>query len=463
MLNIDENTSLSKQLAIIVRLSISPIFAQIAVVMMGYIDASMVGHLGAESSASIALVITTTWLLGGLCISSVCGFGVLVAQQLGGNNEQKARNTAKLAYIFGAVLSTALACFGLAIHKGLPIWLGGAPELVTKSSSYLFVYVLGLPFLQLNSVGIALLQSTGNMRLPSIINVLMCLLDVVFNSFLIFPTREIVLAGWSFTMPGADLGVVGAALGTAMAEAVTGSLLFWQVSCKSHSLHWRKGESFVFDTKVIKDAISIGLPVCFERIVMSGAQIVGTYIITPLGTISLAAHSFANTAESLCYMPGFGIGTAGVTIIGQTVGAKKFALAKSLGKVLTYFGMATMTVSGIFMYATAPLMMRIFSPNIDIITMGTQALRIEALAEPMFAASIVASGVFRGAGDTLIPSCMNLVSLWLVRLPLAMYLTSRLGLYGFWLAMCIELCFRGSLFMFRLYSGSWLKKVQKKI
>lgn len=191
---------------------------------------------------------------------------------------------------------------------------------------------------------------------------------------------------------------------------------------------------------------------------MSGAQIMSTRIVAPLGMIAIAANSFSITAESLCYMPGYGIGSAATTLIGQSVGAGRHDLTKRLGWIATGFGMAVMAVSGAVMYLIAPWMIAVLSPDVAIRALGAQVLRIEAFAEPMYAASIVASGVFRGAGDTLIPSCLNFCSMWLVRLPLAAFLAPRLGLRGVWIAMCIELCIRGVLFIMRLaFSKSWDK------
>ena len=115
-------------------------------------------------------------------------------------------------------------------------------------------------------------------------------------------------------------------------------------------------------------------------------------------------------------------------------------------------GIAIMTFMGLLMYLAAPLMMGFMSPVPEIVDLGTQALRIEAFAEPMFAASIVCYGVFVGAGDTLIPSCMNFGAIWLFRITLAIVLAPMMGLNGIWLAMCIELNLRGILFNNRFYT-----------
>ncbi|MDE6262571.1 MAG: MATE family efflux transporter, partial [Muribaculaceae bacterium] len=112
---------------------------------------------------------------------------------------------------------------------------------------------------------------------------------------------------------------------------------------------------------------------------------------------------------------------------------------------------------GVLMWFFAPAVMSLMSPVEEICTLGVEALRIEAWAEPMFAASIVAYGAMIGVGDTMIPAAMNFGSIWLVRLPLAALLAPKMGLAGVWTAMCIELTFRGLIFLIRLIRGKWLK------
>ena len=195
-----------------------------------------------------------------------------------------------------------------------------------------------------------------------------------------------------------------------------------------------------------------------EHAVICGAQIMVTVIVAPLGVMAIAANAFAVTAEALCYMPGYGIGDAATTLVGQSYGAKRKDLARQFGYLTVGLGMAVMTVMGVILWLCAPAVMALLSPVTDIQALGTSALRIEAWAEPMFAASIVAYGVMVGVGDTIVPAAMNFSSIWLVRLPIAALLAPSMGLDGVWLAMCIELCFRGTIFLWRLLKGSWLKR-----
>ena len=185
-----------------------------------------------------------------------------------------------------------------------------------------------------------------------------------------------------------------------------------------------------------------------------------TRIVSPFGTASIAANSFAITAESLCYMPGFGIGVAATTVVGQCIGARRRDLGKRLGWIAVVLGMVIMCISGILMYIFAPQMIGILTPDEEIRELGIRILRIEAFAEPLYGASIVAAGVFRGAGETLLSSVLNLMSVWAVRIPMAAFLGARYGLKGAWIAMCTELCVRGTLFLIRLIL--WGSKEKKK-
>ena len=168
------------------------------------------------------------------------------------------------------------------------------------------------------------------------------------------------------------------------------------------------------------------------------------------GIIAIAANSFAITAESLCYMPGYGISEAATTLVGQSLGANRIRLLRRFANITVWSGMLIMGVMGALMYMAAPQIIGVMTPVEEIRTLGIEILRIEAFAEPMFAASIVAYGVFVGVGGTFMPSLMNFGSIWGVRLTLAARFAPTMGLPGVWLAMCIELCFRGTIFLVRL-------------
>ena len=453
--------SLKQQLQLTVLLSIPSIVMQLSSIVMQYIDAAMVGSLGAGASASIGLVSTTTWLFSGLCGAAATGFSVQVAHRIGAGDFDNARRLLRQA--MGAVLlfSLGLMAVGTGISGHLPHWLGGDESICAQSSTYFFIYAMGLPVFQLNYLAGSMLRCSGNMHMPSLAGVLMCVLDVIFNFFLIFPSRDIRLGGFTLFMPGAGLGVEGAALGTVLAETIAAGLLLWFLLTRSPQLRLTKEHGrFRPTAATLRKALHIGLPMGIEHAVICGAQIMTTVIVAPLGIFAIAANSFAITAESLCYMPGYGIADAATTLVGQSMGAGRRDLTRRFAYITVFMGMLIMGVMGVIMYVAAPQIIGVMTPVDEIRELGVMALRIEAFAEPMFAAAIVAYGVFVGAASTLIPCLMNFFSIWAVRLSLAALLAPTLGLKGVWIAMCVELCFRGIIFLIRLFRGKWLKTIR---
>lgn len=186
-----ETLTFKEQLTLIVQLSVPTILAQISGIIMQYIDASMLGRLGANESASIGLVSSSTWLFGGMCMAAGIGFSVQVTQSIGAGKFREARNIMKQAFFVTLAFCIPLVAAGSAISGALPRWLGGAPEICGDASRYFLIYILFLPVIQLLYVSVGMLQASGNMRLPSILQVIMCGLDVLFNLLLIFPTRRV--------------------------------------------------------------------------------------------------------------------------------------------------------------------------------------------------------------------------------------------------------------------------------
>lgn len=433
-----------EKLRLIVSLSIPSILAQISATVMFFIDASMVGHLGAKASAAIGLVETTGWLMGGLGAAANMGFSVQVAHAIGANDLERARKVLRQSIVCCFLWSLTITTAALLVSKSLPYWLGGSEEIAADASLYFAVIgVFGI-FFQLESLAGSMLKCSGNMKVPSVLNIGMCVMDVVFNYLFIYI---------------AELGVLGAALGTGLAELITAGLMFYFLLVRSSTLKL-KGHPGSFKPKanVVSTAFKIGVPIGLQHLLMGGAQIVSTLIVAPLGTIAIAAHSLGITVESVCYMPGFGIAEAATTLVGQSFGAGKKALTRSFAWMSATLGITVMTLMGVLMWIFAPELMSVMTPVDEIIQMGAECLRIEAFAEPMFAAAIVCNGVFVGTGDTMKPAIMSLLSMWGVRLTLAALLAVSYGLPGVWTAMAIELTFRGLIFLVRLFHGGWMVK-----
>ena len=436
-----------EKLRLIVSLSIPSILAQISATVMFFIDASMVGHLGAKASAAIGIVETTGWLLGGLASAANMGFSVQVAHAIGANDFERARRVLRQSLVCCLLWALSISLIAVSISGHLPYWMGGSEEIAHDASLYFaLIGVFGI-FFQMEGLAGSMLKCSGNMKIPSVLNILMCMMDVCFNYVFIYLL---------------DMGVMGAAMGTGVAELITAGLMLYFLLVRSDMLHLKGCPgSFRPKSDVVGNAFKIGAPMGLQHMLMGGAQIVSTLIVAPLGTVAIAAHSLGITVESLCYMPGYGIAEAATTLVGQSFGAGQRLLTRSFARMSVALGMGVMTMMGMLMWVFAPELMSLMTPVDEIIQTGAYCLRIEAFAEPMFAAAIVCNGVFIGAGDTLRPAAMSLASMWGVRLTLAALLAGTYGLPGVWTAMAIELTFRGLLFLTRLFHGGWMKNINE--
>ena len=432
-------SELRPQISLVWRLSMPAILTQITTIAMQYIDSAMVGALGANASAAIGLVSTSTWLLSGITYAITAGFSVQVAHHIGAKRDEDARTVVKHGLISALLISALLCALGAVISDPLPVWLGGSETIHRDASLYFLVFALEIPFLQLNSLASSFLQCSGDMVTPSILTAAMCILDIIFNAIFI-----------------PKYGVLGAGIGTALACAVVCLVMLWCCCGRDKHLKLNRADKSRFDSSILKKALKIGLPMAVQEVATSGAMVITTMIIAPLGEIAIAANSFAVTAEGLCYMPGYGIGSAAATVVGRSVGAGEDELARRYGNICIGMGATIMGVLGLIMMFICPLLFAMLTPDPAVRELSAQVLRIELLAEPLFGASIVAAGALRGAGDTLVarfimlvPSIINLATMWVVRIGLALILIKPLGLLGMWIAMAAELSTRGLLMLYR--------------
>lgn len=419
------------------------ILAQLAMCLMSYIDAAMVGRLGSEQAAAIGLVSSTTWIFGSFCYATSSGFSVQIAHRCGAKDFAGARRIFRHGIVIALGISALLALLAVSIHRALPHWLGGTPEILADASAYFRIYALFLPLLQLAVFCEASLIASGNAKVPGILSIAMCVLDVIFNYLLIF-----VLG----------LGVKGAALGTGLATACAGVFLLWYAARRSGELRQQHEVRDEADRRLIqRQAFGISWPLWIQNLISRGAYIAATVLVAPLGTIAIAANSFAIIAEGFCYLPGYGLEDAATTLVGQSLGAKRPDMAKRFAWITIGTGASMMTFLAVLMWIFAPHVMGLLSQDPEVITLGARVLRIEAWAEFFYAISIVAYGCCVGAGDTLVPSLINLLSMWVIRLGLALFLIPRYGLEGYWVAMATELSIKGILFAVRIGRGRWMK------
>lgn len=423
-------------------LAVPAILAQLSMCLMSYIDAAMVGRLGSAEAAAVGLVSTTTWIFGSFCYANSSGFSVQIAHRCGASDFDGAKLIFRQGLVSVLAYGLLLCLVGAAISSSLPSWLGGSPEITGDASAYFLIYALFLPVFQITVFCEASLIASGNMKVPSVTSLVMCILDVGFNYVFIFVM---------------GMGAKGAALGTGLAELCCGLFLLVYSTHSSPSLRldgfrrsWRRGG------RIFHQAFDISWPLWLQNLISRGAYIAATVLVAPLGTVAIAANSFAVIAEGFCYLPGYGMQDAATTLIGQSLGAKRRDMARSFSRITIASGAAMMTFLAVFMWIFASQIMGLLSQDPEVVSLGARCLRIEAWAELLYGVSIVAYGCCIGAGDTLMPSAINLLSMWVIRLGLALVLIPRWGLVGYWVAMAVELSVKGVIFAFRIRGGRWM-------
>lgn len=439
-----------EQFKLTLLLAFPSIMAQLSMCMMSYIDAAMVGRLGSAEAAAIGLVSTSTWILGSFCYANSSGFSVQIAHRCGARDFRGAAGIFRQGLTSVLAVSVLLSMLGISISGALPGWLGGSEEICGDAAAYFRIYSAFLPAYQLSVFCQSSLVASGNTKIPSITSIAMCLLDVLFNYIFIFLL---------------DMGVAGAAIGTGMAMLCAGLFLLCYVLTTSRELSRRRqrkespeesGEAGFDRREIYSRAFGISWPLWIQNLVSRGAYIAATVIVAPLGTIAIAANSFAIIAEGFCYLPGYGMQDAATSLVGQSLGARRRDMARRFAKITIASGSAMMTFLAVLMWVFAYQIMGMMSHDPEVIELGAKCLRIEAWAELLYGVSIVAYGCCVGAGDTIVPSAINLLSMWFIRLGLALLLIPRMGLLGYWTAMAIELCVKGVIFGVRIYRGKWM-------
>lgn len=422
-----------------------------------YADTAQVGAIGANASAAVGLTTTMMWLINSPMFALAMGVLSCISRALGGKDVERARKAAAQSVIITVVLGVFLGVITLSISPFLPGWLGGAPEIQKDASIYFAIVCAPMIFRASSIVFGSVLRATGNTKTPMLINTIMNITNIVLNFLFINSSQVWQIGPFSIPMWGAGLGVMGAAIATAIAYMV-GGILMAAAAWRDPALGL-KGQKIRLDREVMGQCIRIGTPIAAERITACLGQVVFTSLIARLGTISMAAHSIAITAEQAFYIPGYGMQAAAATLSGHSAGAKDEKKLMQYSSTITMIAVLLMGALSILLFLFPSVVMGIFSRDQEVIGLGAQVLRIVAVSEPFFAVVIIMEGIFNGVGDTKVPFVFSLFSMWGVRI-LFTYLcvtVFHLGLAAVWLCMVGDNMTRFVCMVIRYGKGSWKK------
>lgn len=413
--------------------------------MVSIVDTILVGHLGAASLAAVSL--STQWVFVAMTLfdSLSTGATAIVAHAVGADDLRTANRALHQALIL-SVLFGLLATIPALLWTEPAMLLAGATT-ETLAEGVIFMRINAAVFIlqSIVIVGLAGLRGAGNTRAAMVAMALVNVVNVVVASLTIYGP---------FGLP--RLGVTGSALGAAAGRTAGAVIVLWILARGSKGLKLNMRD-WLPDRSLIRRILRIGVPTGIEQGFMRAGQMVFLRTVSELGTVALAAHAVALRAESLSFMPGFGFGVAGTTLVGQNLGAGKPRRAEQGGYITFNIAVMLMTALGlVFIFMPRPLV-RMFSSDPAVVEAAVIPLRIVGFAQPMLAATMVFPGCLRGAGDTRAPMYITSASIWALRVPLGylLSLTWKLGLIGAWLAMVIDMSVRGTFFFFRYRSGKW--------
>ena len=444
---------------LVIMLAWPSIIEQLLHTAVNYVDTAMVGSIGTHATAAIGVCTSTIFLLMGVMNATGLGFSVMVARKIGEGRTDEGKDIIRQAMLAVLIVGASLTLLvQLILAPGLPRWMGTAPDV--QPTATLYFRIIGANYLLNTGMIMAtnMLRCMGDTKTPLKFNILTNLINVAGNFLLIYPTRQLTVAGLSFTMPGAGWGVAGAASATILSQAFSAICLLSVLFTRKSPMQISLRDDYRPRPEILKQAFHLGLPSFLERAVISGGQIVSTALISGLGTAALAAHQLANSGESLCYMPIFGFSIAATTLVAQNLGAGDKERAFKQGAWSTWMSVGVMCTASAIMFALAPNIIDLFSNDGEVIALGARVLRIEAFAEPFFAIATVIAGVLRGAGDTRWPFYISLAGMWLMRVPIAFVLINLYGwgLEAIWVGMAVDLFVRGVLCLWRFYKRTWV-------
>ena len=413
-----------------------------------YIDTAMVGALGTAATAAVGSTTTVNWLVNSSIAALGVGFLSFIARSLGAGDRDRAARISAQAVLTTLVVGAVFTVLCTGLSGMVPVWMQvDAAIRPTASLYFLILYAPMLPRAATTIFGMVL-RSAGDTKSPMKIGILVNLVNILLNFLLIYPSRWVTVLGRPIYLPGADLGVAGAALASAVAFTLGGiaiTIVLWR-----HPVVSPKGRSIRPDMQILKPCMQVSLPNMLQRFGTSLGYVAFASMINALGEVATAAHTIANTVESAFYIPGYGMQTAAATLAGNAYGAKDEKKLKDVASMFIPIEVGLMILSGVALFFTATPLVSLFSDNPQVISLGSTVLKMVALSEPFFGVSIIEEGLLQGVGKTRLPFVYNIIGMWGVRIVGTFIMTRLLhhGLVAAWGCMIAHNILLFALFLY---------------
>ena len=419
---------------------IGNVFQQIYTLINSIIVGNFVGKEAlAAVGASFPLIFTLISLVIGIAI----GATIVIAQYFGAKDMKKVVRAIDTLMVFTLVASVVVTIVGILLSKPIFKLIDLPEEVLPMAVTYFNIYMLGSVFaFGFNSFS-AILRGMGDSKTPLYFLVIATVLNIGLDFLFVL---------------GFKWGVAGVAWATVISQAV--ALLFAIIYLnRTHDLFkitWRKPE---YDREIMKKSLRIGFPVGFQQAFVALSMLAMYWLVNRFGTNVTAAFSVAFRIDSFASMPAMNFAMALAAFVGQNLGANKpERVKKGLWATFYMTSIFSVAISIIMIFFAGPVMW-LFTSDPDVIAVGKDYLQIVTGFYIVFSSMFVVGGVMRGAGDTFVPMLITFFALWVVRIPVGYFMSTKLGYHGIWWSIPIAWAVGLSLSYLYYSTGRWKRKV----
>ena len=439
------NTDLTegKVWKVIVRFAVPLLVGNLLQQFYNITDSIIVGQfLGKEALAAVSASFFIYYFIISLVIGVGSGTTVVISQLFGAKQYQKVQLAFSSFFIFMLVGGIILSIAGIIFAEPVFRLTNTPEEVIPQAVAYFRIYIGGtFLFVTFNSI-ISILRGVGESVRPMLFILITTVLNIAFD--LLF----ILVFKW---------GIEGAARATVVSQGIGMCIALAYVN-NTHPLLSIKKQDMLFDWKLFKESLKIGLPTSVQQCAIALGLIALLGIVNSFGTNTLTAYGAAGKIDTIITQAVFSLSGALAAFCGQNIGAGRLDRVKKGVQFTMYTNIALGLLTFAAVYLFGNEMMRIFTKDIDVVAIGKEYLLIIGGFFIVHGALNVYNGALRGAGDTLFPMITSLVCLWLIRIPLAYYLSSWLGRNGIWWAIGISITI-GLIVTFVYYKiGFWKRR-----
>jgi putative MATE family efflux protein len=370
--------------------------------LVGAVDTFMVARLGAFAVAGVGIGFEVVFFIISILSAIAVGATVLVAQAIGAGDRERANDLARQAIGWGVILSAPVSLLLYVASPYIVGLFGAAADVSRAATVYMEITAATSVVLFLSFVCGAVLRGAGDSRTPLAASVLANVVNVVVAYTLIFG---------HYGFPA--LGVAGSAVGAAAGRACGAVFMLLAMTLGRRALSLRGQVGWRPKVASARELFQLGIPAAAEQMLASGAFMTLVAVVAMIGTAALAAQQIAFTALSLAFLPGVGFSIAATALVGQSIGARVPADARTAWRISIRWALLWMGVGAALVFIFAERLMGVFSSDPEVIGHGASALRALAFALPFWALWFVSAGGLRGSGDTRTPLLIGASSLWL--------------------------------------------------